>query len=250
MKNFILLTTIAISLLSCTSSPAPVDITKDFITSVYNGKMEFATHYVTPETKDILKLNATPLPPATPVEEGFEFETLKEEISGETAVVRNSQATVPLKKIDGEWRVIASPQLVSSIIKRETDLNMLKASWDKLVMEYEGRVKIARNYINHQKGQGQLSAAAQQLGVALENSQPGVNWTNEKQLAYLKQQDQLQKLIDQALEPSHTAHADLSINYLIQMSNASDRIKTAFQNYQATSQKVSSTVYKPLPVQQ
>jgi hypothetical protein len=49
----------------------------------------------------------------------------------------------------------------------------------------------------------------------------------------VQKQQQLNKIIDAALEPSLAANTDLSLQYILQMSIAADRIKAAEAAYQA-----------------
>jgi hypothetical protein len=77
-------------------------------------------------------------------------------------------------------------------------------------------------------------------------------WTGEKLQAYVRQQQQLGIVLDAALEPSQAAHTDLSLNYFLQISHATDRVKAAEAAYGAAAQKAKSPVYVPLsgaPVQ-
>ena len=71
-------------------------------------------------------------------------------------------------------------------------------------------------------------------------------WTGEKLQAYTQKQQQLNKLIEEAHEPSAT-NADLSLNYFVQISNSSDRIKAAETDYQPVAENAHSPVYVPLP---
>jgi hypothetical protein len=49
------------------------------------------------------------------------------------------------------------------------------------------------------------------------------------------------------MEPSLVANTDLSLQYILQISTAADRVKRAEAEYQAAAQKAHSPVYVPLP---
>ena len=137
--------------------------------------------------------------------------------------------------------------LLNDIQGREERLSTAKARWDALQKEYEARLKVAKAYVEYKKSAGILSSQVIALGEMVYNFPADTIRTKEELLAYVQKQQQLNQIIDTALEPSLAANTDLSLNYFLQISTASDRIKAAEADYQAVVLRAHSPVYVPLP---
>src|SRR5206468_2770654 len=103
--------------------------------------------------------------------------------------------------------------------EREERLATAKTKWEALQKEYDGRLQVLNDYINYKKNMGALSPNMTRLKNAIGSISPRKEWTRENLLAYVQQQQQLNKTIDDALEPSVAANTDLSLNYFVQISN-------------------------------
>jgi hypothetical protein len=146
------------------------------------------------------------------------------------------------------WKVALNEKVLADIQGREEMLATAKAKWEELLKEYEARQKILRDYIGYKKSLGALSTQMQALEAAVEKTPAETGWTREKLLAYSQKQQNLNKVIDAALEPSQAANADLTLNYFLQISSAGDRIKAAESAYHAVAKKANSTTHVPLPM--
>lgn len=140
----------------------------------------------------------------------------------------------------------ATPDLVASISNRQNNLTALKNKWDVLHKEFEGRLQLAKEYVNYKKGQGALSPQIQTLEDMINTLSVKTLWDKEKILLYVQRQQQLADMIDKSVEPSYTANADISMNYILQLSHANDRIKTAQREYQELAEKTPSVTYPAL----
>lgn len=247
MKKILLLLTVAALFFSCKEASSPKEAAQAFLKALYTADMTTAGDHVSSESKAVLdkakKQTSNTLTP----EESFQFATLTETVNGQTAAVKNNVISVPMVKEAEGWKVVLTEDLLNDIQNREELLSTLKTKWEALLKEYEGRVVIAKNYIQYKMSLGALSPQAKALSERLASIAPPTALTKESLLAYVQQQKQLDKAIDGALEPSLAANTDLTMNYFLQLSNADDRIQAAEGHYQLLAEKAHSPVYAPLP---
>lgn len=245
MKKMVLYYTVAVMAASCTS-PSPKETAQQFIEALYTSDITTAASLSSSETKALTE-NIRPTNNSLSPEEAFQLTTFSEIISGDKAEVKNNVITLAMVKEKGEWKIVANEKMLTGIREREKLLSDVKVKWEGLLKEYEGRITIAKEYIAYKENSGALSPQAKALKDLLQNISPEKEWTKEKLLAYLQKQQALKTAIDNALEPSLAAHADLTMNYFIQISNAGDRIKQAEAAYQPIAQNAASPVYVTLP---
>jgi hypothetical protein len=247
MKKVLLLTFIISALCSCKNSSSPKDVAKEFIQAVYSGDAATASGLATEKTKATVS-DTKPVTPSISAEESFSLATLTEAINGNTAEVKNELINLSLQKEGNGWMVNATTDLVANINNRQMNLMALKTKWETLLKEYDARLQLAKDYIAYKKGQGVLSPQMQTLEEITHTLSVKTTWDKEKILLYVQRQKQLAEMIDKSLEPSYTASADISMNYILQLSNANDRIKTAQGEYQTLAEKTPSTIYPTLSV--
>ena len=218
---------LAIALLSaCNNSVPPKEVAKEFIEAVHTGDATGAAGFTTEDTKPaVANLQTQTTNP--PVEEAFSLTTLNETVKGSAATVKNDLITIPLEKGGDGWKVAATAELVASITNRHEALTALKNSWEALLKEYEGRLQIAKEYLQYKKGQGELSSQMQSLEQMVNTLSTKTTWDKEKISLYVQRQGQLADMIDKSVEPSYTANADISMNYILQLHNADSRIEAA-----------------------
>lgn len=247
MKNLIQFVFIITMLASCSSNSSipPKEVAKEFIQAVYASDGAKASDLATEKTKTAINESKAETP-GMPADESFSFATLNESVSGNTAEVKNEFITLSLEKEGSGWKVAATPGLLKSISSRQADLTALKSSWETLNKEYESRLQLAKDYVQYKKGQGALSAQTQSLEEMTNTLSVKTVWDKEKILLYVQRQNQLADMIDKALEPSYTAGSDMSMNYILQLSQANDRIKAAQAAYQALAEKTPSVTYPAL----
>jgi chromosome segregation ATPase len=246
MKKTLLLAFLFSAIYSCKTSTAPKEVATQFIQAVYSGDAATASSLATEKTKTNIGLAKHEAPGGT-AEETFSFATLTESVNGNTAEVKNELVKISLLKEDAGWLVDATPYVVASISNRQMDLAALKTKWETLLKEYEARLKIANEYVQYKKGQGTLSPQLQSLNEMINTLSAKTTWDKEKILQYTQRQKQLAAMIDKSIEPSYTAGSDMGMNYILQLSNANDRIKTAQAEYNSLAQTTPSATYPALP---
>jgi hypothetical protein len=231
MKKILLLVGIVIAISSCNSSTPPKQVTQEFIKALTSNDNTTAASLATEGTKTTVSNNQNQQA-ATLAEDQFDMGTLAETINGNEAEVKNSIVSVSLKKEGEGWKVVATPELLSSLNKRQANLTAHKLKWEALLKEYESRLQVAKSYVQHKRNAGTLSPQLQKLDEVINSFTIKTEWNKETMALYVLKQKQLADLIDKALEPSHTANSDLSMNYIIQLSNVNDRIKAAEGEYE------------------
>ena len=245
MKKVLSYLTIIAILSSCNNSAPPKAVAKEFIEAVYAGDASKATELATEKTKPAI----SNLPAQTTnlsAEESFSLNSLNETETGNAATVKNDFIDISLEKEGDGWKVAATPKLVAAISNRQADLTALKNKWEALLKEYEGRLQIAKEYVQYKKGQGALSTQMQTLEQMVNTLSAKTAWDKEKISLYVQRQGQLANMIDKSVEPSYTASADISMNYILQLHNADGRIETATKEYQAQAQKTPSATFPAL----
>jgi hypothetical protein len=245
MKKPLLFALLAAAFISCNETKPPKEVAKEFITALYAGDGTAAAALATEKTKMNVAVSKTDVAGVS-ADESFSLSSLSETISGNTAEVKNELVKITLEKEGNDWKAVASPELVSGVADRQKNLAELKSRWDALQKEYEARLQLAKDYISYKKSLG-LSPQMKTLEEMVNTLSVKTVWDKEKILLYVQKQKQLDDLIDKALEPSYSANSDLSMNYFLQLNNASDRIKYAEGSYQELAEKTSSPVYPPLP---
>ncbi|MDB5208224.1 MAG: hypothetical protein JWR72_3299 [Flavisolibacter sp.] len=236
MKKVLLLAGIAITIYSCNSSIPPKQVAQEFIKAVASNDNTTAASLATDDTKATVSSNKSPQA-QVPAEDQFDLGTLTETINGNGAVVNNKIVSVSLKKEGEGWRVSATPELLSIIGNRQANLAAAKQKWEALLKEYESRLQVAKSYVQYKKDAGILSPQLQKLDEVINSLTTKTAWNKETIALYRQKQNQLADLIDRSLEPSYAANSDLSMNYIIQLSNVKDRIKVAEGEYQTIVQK-------------
>ena len=246
MKKSLLFVVVFAALYSCKTSTPPKEIAKQFIWALSNGDVATANSLATEKTKASIPTSHQAAV-AAKAEENFSLNTLTENINGNSAEVKNDVIKLSLEKEGDGWMVNATPDVVATITNRQNDLASLQSKWDELVKEYNARLQLAKEYVDYKKSQGNLSAPVQSLNEMITTLSAKTDSSKEQILLYGQRQKQLAELIDKSIEPSFTANADLGMNYILQLSNANDRIKAAQSAYNSLAQKTPSNRYPVLP---
>lgn len=246
MKKQLLLFFLAAFFFSCNKNSSPKETARQFITALASADLTTAATLASSDTKAVLEKAQRDSKSQQKPEDSFQFASLTETVSDNRADVHNDIISLPLVKESDGWKVVLTEMLLNEIQRRDEMQTGVKAKWDALLKEYEARLQVGKDYINYRKSMGTLSPKASLLSEALNSiSAPG-EWTRETTANYVQKQQALSKVIDQALEPSKAANADLSLSYFLRISNAGDRIKAAETAYQATAENAHSPVYVPL----
>lgn len=243
-KPLLLLLAVAV-MFSCKNDVPPKDIAKQFLEAAHSSDATTASSLATNKTKDAvsqLQLQT----PGVSAEETYALAGLTETQNGNVAEVKNEVIRLSLEKEADGWKVAATPELVTAIKERPTSLQALKENWEALVKEYDARLRLAKEYVAYKKVQGALSAQMQTLEQMVATLSTKTTWNRENIQLYVQRQGQLTDLIDKSIEPSYTANADISMNYILQLHNADERVAAAVKLYQAAAQKTASITYPAL----
>jgi hypothetical protein len=236
-------------LFSCKQSPTPKETAQTFLKSLLSADFTTASSLVSSETKVVLdKAQKEPTQLSSTVD-AFQLNTLSETINGEKAEVKNDVLSLSMVKEKEGWKVVLNEDLLKRLQQQEELNAAAKAKWAALQTEYEARLKVAKAYVDYKKSTGALSPKVLLLTEMVYNFRTDSIHTKEALLSYLQKQQQLSRAIDEAIEPSQAANTDLSLQYILQISTAADRIKRAEAEYQAAAQKAYSPVYVPLPIE-
>lgn len=113
-KQMFLLMAVLSMFLFTACSPSPTSVAKDFSEAIAKGKYDDAKKYCTEPTGKLLDM-ASAFGGGTEVKPDFKFESIREEIDGETAKVfvkkgEDGEEAIDLVKVDGDWKVNMSPK--------------------------------------------------------------------------------------------------------------------------------------------
>lgn len=236
------------ALLSCKQSSSPKETAQTFIRSLASSDFTTASSLISRETKSVWEKAPKDAKKLSSADQSFQLNALSESINGEKAEVKNDVLLLQMVKEDDGWKVVLSESLLNTIMQHEELLSAVAAKWVALQTEYDARLKVAKAYVDYKKSSGTPSPNVLSLTEMVYNFRTDSIRTKEELLAYGKGQQQLSKAIDVAMEPSLAANTDLSLQYIVQMSTATDRIKAAEADYQAAARKAHSPIYVPLPV--
>lgn len=110
---FLLMAVVSMFVFTACSSGSPTSVAKNFTESIAKGKYEDAKKYCTEPTAKLLDM-AMAFGGEAKVDPDFKFESIREEIDGETAKVfvkkGEGEEAIDLVKVDGAWKVSMSPQ--------------------------------------------------------------------------------------------------------------------------------------------
>ena len=248
MKKFLLCSFLLPLLFSCGKSSSPKETAQAFLSALSTSDLTTTANLVSTDTKGILEKAKKDSPQTVKPEESFQFASLTENISDDKAAVKNDVISIPLVKEKEGWKVALNETLLNEVQGREEMLALVKTKWETLQKEYEARLQVLREYVDHKKSRGALSQKVELLNQAVTNISSMKVDSKENRATYVQKQQQLNNIIDAALEPTFAANSDLSLTYFVQITGAGDRIKAAEAEYQAAAQQAHSPVYAPLPV--
>lgn len=244
---------IATALFACGKPTDPKEVSVQFIEHLNARQYDEAAALATEGSKaavTALKTEAQPTTPASSqtTQAVFATDALQPYISGKSAIVKNNLVSLNLEKVDGDWQVVATKELVEDIVHRAERVTQVKASWETLKNEYISRSMLLRDYINYVKSSGRNMPEVVALEAALKklptiSAEP----TKEQILAYVKDQQVIDGLADKAMQPTLTASADLTMNYIINAQSQASRIGEAKAAYNKVAAGAHSPVYVVVP---
>lgn len=240
---------------SCHQAKTPKEVSSAFVKNLYTLKFDEAAALTTAATKANLQKGAQELQGKTVSDEErtkrieeqvdavFATSNLVEHGSGDRLVVQNEVLTIPLQKEGGEWKVAASEDLVQSVLYRQLYLENVKVAWQRLQDEFEKKNALVQEYANSQSSPTPQTRELAEAAKKLANRKVD---NAAQRASYIAETKALNQFLEKNLQPSFTAGSDLSLNYIIQMSTANDRIKEAQNAYNEAALKARSKDFLPI----
>jgi hypothetical protein len=242
-------------LFACNKATDPKEVSVQFIEHLNAHKFDEAAALATEGTKAAVVALKAETPAASPASTGtesaqavFATDALQPYISGKSAIVKNDVVTLNLEKVDGDWQVVASKEVIDNIVHRTERIAQAKTQWETLQKEYMNRMVLLREYISYIKSTGRDMPEVLALEEGLKkvptiSAEP----TKEEILAFVQGQQVIDGLADKALQPTLTASADLTMNYIINVQSQASRIGEAKTAYNKAAAAASSSVYTVVP---
>ncbi|MGE5521764.1 MAG: hypothetical protein ACM3VS_17705 [Candidatus Dadabacteria bacterium] len=254
MKKVLLLLAGIITLVSCNKSKGPKEASEEFVSTVYVLDFNNAANLSSSDTKQVIDKNeVVPMDPSpekrkvATIKKDFLLDSFKVEVNGNNAVVQNEILTLPLKKEQGGWKVVASKELLDEIINRQQKLQILEEKWNAVQKAYDDRNQIAKQYITYAENRGALSEAVKALKEAVNGVTLEQYFTKEQLFNYVRKQDVIAILVDKAIVPSQSANTDLTATFIIQLHQQQSVIDNALKEYNAETKLIKSPVYVAIP---
>jgi hypothetical protein len=254
MKRILPLAAMMLLLVSCNKSNQPKAVAKEFVKSLYLLDYEKASSLATTDTKaNVSDKTAKPVQadPQKRIQSftttNFLLDSLKENVQGNSATIESDGISLSLIKESGKWRVLASDKVVDNIVNKNEKEEAVKAKWEQLKKAYEDRMQAAKDYATYKASQGTVSTNVQALLEALGNTSIDKNFNQQQLLEYVARQNEISSLLDKAVEPSYTANADLSVNFIIRINEAEKAIQAAKNEYNLAIQDIKSPVFSTIP---
>lgn len=248
----ITLALIASTLFACNKPADPKEVSVQFIEHLNARHFDAAAALATDGSKAAVEALKTETPAAT-TDNGsaqvvFATDALQPYVNGNTAIVKNNLVSLNLEKEGKEWKVVATKEVVDDIVHRTERTASVKATWDALKNEYVSRSVLLREYINYVKSSGRVTPEVTALEEALKKM-PAISAepTKEDIVAYVKGQQSITALADKAMQPTLTAGADLTMNYIISMQSQDSKIAEAKTAYNTAAASAHSPVYVVVP---
>jgi hypothetical protein len=239
---------------ACKKPSGPKAVAAEFVKNLYAMNFDEAAEVSTDATKAIVLKNRKDLQDKGTLdaerakrtedaaETTFGTKSLTEKVSGNEADVTNDAVAVHLKLEDGEWKVAADDAVVEGILYRETYLANAKEAWEQLKSEYEKRATIVKDYLSYKTNASGATKETQVLSEAFNTTTSSTD-----NVSYVRNQDRLTQLLEKNVLPTFTAGSDITLNYIVQLSTARDRIKEAKKTYNEAARRARNKTYMPVP---
>lgn len=244
---------------ACKQEKAPKAVAAEFVEELYGLNWEGAASLSDPSARALIDKSREELAQRTNLEQEkahrniasvatlFDVATFKEETSGEASTVSNGALRVPLRKVDGAWKVNPGPELVDALVNHPYYLDLVQQAWQQLQGEYDKRTAIARDYVSTRVNAGDKSPEVKALATSIQECLAAKAGTAAERTDYLARQHRLEVLLDKGLQPTLTASSDLSLNYIVQLTNVQDRIREFGKAYAEAARKAHARDYPVQP---
>jgi len=254
-KQMLALSALTLSFMSCHRSNSPKDTTVSFMKDVYQLNFDKASAYVTNDSKnalsdyqqqhkDELSKEADKRTQAA-VNDGLkqlQSDSLQETVGANTATVRNAKYNFSLTKVDDQWRIAATPELVDQIVYPTKADEAMAAQWNKVVEEYNTRTGMLQNLINYLKSNNKAPADALRLENALKQV-PHTTSLNKKDIsAYIEKQNNISTLADKLSSEIGYTNESMITQSIINLANQDSRITLAKEEFDKEAKKYGRDV--------
>jgi hypothetical protein len=258
LHAFLSVLLLTVLLVACNTAKSPKEVSSAFVKNLYTLKFDEAAAMTTSATRATLQKGREELESQGLTDEErskhieeqvaavFSTDNLAEHVNGGNCVVQNEILSIPLKKEDGQWKVAATPDLVKEVLYRQSYLENVRVAWSRLQDEYGKRAAVVEDYISYRTSYGTATpelTAMESLVKKLGSADPG---KADDRNAYIAGQKKLAALLEKNVQPSFTAASDLSLNYIIQLGSARDRIAEARIAYNEAAQKARLREFSPV----
>ncbi|RYY41027.1 MAG: hypothetical protein EOO08_03650 [Chitinophagaceae bacterium] len=230
-------------LFSCQQPQTPKTLATEFVQHLYALNFDAASKLMTSEGQALLQQTRQQLEQRGSIEESrarrngqsaddvFDTQTFTETGSGDDVVVQNNQLRINLHKDGGDWKVAATSELVDALVNHPLYADAAQTAWNNLQGECDKRTKLVGDYATMRSSRGENTPELKALEAALRDCNSAKTGTAAERADYMIRQEKLQSALEKALSPAMNASADFTLNYIVQLSDYEQRIRTLKQQY-------------------
>src|SRR5206468_3365460 len=122
--------------------------------------------------------------------------SLKETIGSNSATVSNAKYNFSLTRVDNQWRIAATPELVDQIVYPDKADEAIRMEWAKVEQEYDARTAMLQNLIGYLKANNKNTNEVAQLEKALKQLPHHISVNKKAVSAYMQKQKEISTLAD------------------------------------------------------
>ncbi|RYY89911.1 MAG: hypothetical protein EOO15_04675 [Chitinophagaceae bacterium] len=246
-------------LFSCQQQQTPKNLATEFVQQLYALDFDAAGKLMTADGEALLRQSRQQLEQrgnienergkrnANSADDVFDTQTFTESGSGDDVVVQNNQLRINLHKEGGNWKVAASPELVDAVVNHPIYADAAQTAWNNLFTECDKRTKLVQDYVSMRNNRGDRTPELNGLEAALRDCTSAKTATAADRAEYMARQERLQAQLEKALSPAMNASADFTLNYIVQLSDYEQRIRTMKQQYSVAATKAHVKDFPVLP---
>src|SRR5947209_11963204 len=175
-KQLLALAALTLSFMSCQHSDSPKDTTGSFMKNVYQLDFDKASAYVTNDSKNALsdyqvqhkdelskEVDKRRQASMSEAMKHLESDSLKETIGSNSATVSTAKYNFSLTRVDNQWRIAATPELVDQIVYPDKADEAIRMEWAKVEQQYDARTAMLQNLIGYLKANNKNTTEVAQL---------------------------------------------------------------------------------------
>jgi hypothetical protein len=246
-------------LVSCNQQKTPSSIAADFVSRLYSLDFEQATSLATADAKPLLEQSRVAIEKrvnldeernrrmSAPAETAFATADFMERKNGEDIIVQNNLISLTLHKEGNDWKVAAAADVVDALVNHPLYLEQAKTAWTNLQTEYDKRTSLVKDYVTMRINGGDKSAGIMAMDAAVRNCDRAKAGTAAERADYLSKQEKLEALLDKGISPAMNASSDLSLNFIVQLSDAKKHLQELRSQYSAAAGRARDKEYPSAP---